>query len=126
MVRSARGTREQPGRNVRAKAGLNRSILDQGWHMFRTFLAYKLAENGGRLVEVPAHYTSQTCAKCGVVDAVSRQSQSRFVCTACGHVGNADENAAINILRRAGSPVQPVEGHRGKRPSEAGTSRRAA
>lgn len=126
MVRSAKGTREKPGRNVRAKAGLNRSILDQGWHMFRTFLAYKLGESGGRLIEVPAHYTSQTCAECGVVDAASRQSQSRFVCTACGHEANADGNAAINILRRAGSPVQPVEGHRGKRPVEAGTSRRAA
>ena len=126
MVRSAKGTREKAGRNVRAKAGLNRSILDQGWHMFGTFLAYKLGESGGRLIEVPAHYTSQTCAECGVIDAGSRQSQSRFVCTGCGHAANADENAAINILRRAGSPVQPVEGHRGKRPVEAGTSRRAA
>ena len=32
---SARGTRENPGRKVRSKSGLNRSILDQGWGEFR-------------------------------------------------------------------------------------------
>ncbi|CAH2603327.1 transposase [Rhodovastum atsumiense] len=126
MVRSAGGTVEQPGRNVRAKAGLNRSILDQGWHGFRVMLGYKLAERGGRLIEVPAAYTSQTCSVCGAVDAASRISQSQFRCTACGHEANADGNAAINILRRADSPVLPVEGHRAKRPREAGTRRRAA
>ncbi|ENT3830761.1 RNA-guided endonuclease InsQ/TnpB family protein, partial [Escherichia coli] len=31
MSKSAAGTVSQPGRNVRAKSGLNRSILDQGW-----------------------------------------------------------------------------------------------
>jgi hypothetical protein len=34
MTRSAKGTVEDPGRNVRQKAGLNRAILDKGWHMF--------------------------------------------------------------------------------------------
>lgn len=126
MVRSAAGTAEAPGKRVRQKAGLNRSILDQGWHGFRVMLGYKLAERGGKLIEVPAAYTSQTCSACGVVDAASRISQSRFVCTSCGHEVNADENAAINILGRADSPVLPVEGHRSKRPVEAGTSRRAA
>ena len=66
MVRSAAGTAQTPGRNVRAKAGLNRSILDQGWGMFRTMLAWKLRERGGRLVEVLAHNTSRTCAACAV------------------------------------------------------------
>ncbi|HEY9334673.1 MAG TPA: helix-turn-helix domain-containing protein, partial [Kribbella sp.] len=31
MTRTARGTAEKPGRNVRAKAGLNRAIRRQGW-----------------------------------------------------------------------------------------------
>ncbi|WP_143225575.1 RNA-guided endonuclease InsQ/TnpB family protein, partial [Acetobacter pomorum] len=87
--------------NVRQKAGLNRSILDQGWRMFRTLLEYKLEERGGELIEVPAAYTSQTCSGCGRVDPDSRASQARFVCTACGHTENADINAAKNILRRA-------------------------
>lgn len=126
MSASAKGTPDTPGRRVRQKAGLNRAILDQGWSLFRTMLGYKLADRGARLVEVPAAYTSQTCSACGLVDAASRQGQARFVCTGCGHRANADSNAALNILRRADSALKPVEGHRAKRPGEAGTSRRAA
>lgn len=126
MVRSAKGTADKPGRRVRQKAGLNRSILDQGWGMFRVFLGWKAAERGGKVIEVPAHYTSQTCAMCGCVDAASRVSQARFVCAHCGHEANADTNAAIVIKRRADSPLLPVEGKRAKRPREAGTIRRAA
>ena len=126
MVRSARGTKEKPGRKVRQKAGLNRAILDQGWGMFRVMLGHKGAERGHKVVEVAAAYSSQTCAECGVVDAASRASQSRFACTHCGHQANADTNAAIVIKRRADSPLLPVKGKRAKRPVEAGTIRRAA
>lgn len=108
MVRSAAGTVEKPGKNVRQKAGLNRAILDQGWGMFRSMLAYKLEERGARLIEVDPAYTSQTCSECGVIDAASRRSQAQFTCTACGHGTNADLNAAINILRR-GTACLPVE-----------------
>lgn len=123
MVRSAAGTVEKPGRNVRAKSGLNRSILDQGWGMFRSMLSHKLAANGGRLVEVPPHNTSRTCPECGVVDARSRKAQ-RFRCTACGHTMHADTNAAINILSRWDTPGLPVEASR-ERAGEAGTRRAA-
>ncbi|MBB2199483.1 IS200/IS605 family element transposase accessory protein TnpB [Gluconacetobacter sp. 1c LMG 22058] len=126
MSASAKGTVEEPGRNIRQKAGLNRSILDQGWRMFRTLLGYKLAERGGSLIEVPAAYTSQTCSVCSAVDPASRPSQARFACTTCGHSENADVNAAKNILRRADSSLKPVEGHRIRRPVEAGSTRRAA
>lgn len=126
MSASAKGTVAMPGRRVRQKAGLNRAILDQGWSMFRTMLAYKLADRGGELVEVPAAFTSQTCACCGHVDAANRQSRAMFVCMRCGHRDNADTNAAINILRRADGALKPVEGHRTRRPDEAGTIRRAA
>lgn len=124
MSRSAKGTSEQPGKNVRAKAGLNRSILDQGWGLFGNFLRWKLAERGGTLVEVDPAYTSQTCSCCGVVDAASRVSRDRFVCRACDHDEHADTNAARNILRR-GTASMLVEGS-GCAPDEAGTSRRAA
>jgi putative transposase len=126
MVRSAKGTAEKPGSKVRQKAGLNRSILDQGWGMFRVMLGWKVAERGGKVIEVAAHYTSQTCAECGVVDAASRANQSRFRCTHCGHQANADTNAAIVIKRRADSPLLPVKGKRARRPDEAGRIRRAA
>lgn len=108
MTASAKGTVEEPGVNVAAKAGLNRAILDAGWGRLATFTRYKLAERGGRFVEVSPHHTSQTCAECGVVDAGSRASQSEFRCTACGHADNADVNAARVILARGlAAPVTP-------------------
>lgn len=124
MVRSAVGTVDKPGCGVQAKSGLNKSILDQGWGMFRAMLGYKLAERGGRLIEVPAAYTSRTCSDCGVIAADSRKA-TKFCCVACGHEAHADTNAAINILRRADSSVLPVEASR-ERAREAGTSRIAA
>ena len=108
----------------RGKRGLNRSILEQGWGIFATMLAYKLEERGGTLIKVNPAYTSQTCSDCGVIDSGSRKSQASFVCTSCGFALNADHNAAINILRRSTSDL-PVEGC-GYAPIEAGTSRIAA
>lgn len=118
MSASAKGTAEEPGRNVRAKAGLNKSILDQGWSMFATMLAYKLAARGGRLESVEAAYTSQTCAECGVVDRESRRDQATFACAACSHEANADVNAARNILQGRTLPVEPpkrIQSRVGKR-----------
>ncbi|MHB2205450.1 RNA-guided endonuclease InsQ/TnpB family protein [Methylobacterium sp. CM6257] len=122
MTASARGTVAEPGRNVRQKAGLNRAILNAGWHLFATILTYKMEERGGQIVTVPARFTSQTCAACGVVDARSRESQARFTCISCGHTDHADTNAAINIERRWNTPLLDVEGvHR--QPVEASTGR---
>jgi putative transposase len=101
MTASARGTIEQPGRNVRAKANLNRRILSQGWRGFAVMLGYKMEERGGTLVTVDPAFTSQTCTSCGTVDAKSRESQAVFRCVACGHREHADVNAAQNILRRS-------------------------
>ena len=98
MSRSAKGTTENPGKNVKAKSGLNRSILDQGWSMFREFLDYKLTWKGGKLVAVPAPYTSQTCCVCGHVAKENRLTQSVFRCVLCMHEENADTNASNNIL----------------------------
>jgi len=53
MSASAAGTLELHGRNVRAKAGLNRSILDQGWSEFRRQLEYKQEWRGGWVIAVP-------------------------------------------------------------------------
>lgn len=122
MTASARGTVTEPGRNVRQKAGLNRVILNAGWHQFATILTYKMEERGGQVVSVPARFTSQTCAACGVVDARSRESQARFVCISCGHTDHADRNAAINIRRRANSALLDVEGLH-QQPYEASTGR---
>ncbi|HEC1428875.1 TPA: transposase [Pseudomonas aeruginosa] len=99
MSKSAAGTTEQPGRNVRAKSGLNKAILDQGWFEFRRQLDYKLAWRGGWLVTVPPQNTSRTCPCCGHVSADNRQTQARFACVECGFEDNADVVGAINVLR---------------------------
>lgn len=99
MSKSAAGTTEQPGRNVRAKSGLNKAILDQGWFEFRRQLDYKLQWAGGHLIAVPPRNTSRTCPACGRVSANNRTCQAKFACVECGFEENADLVGAINVLR---------------------------
>ncbi len=100
MSRSSKGNAQKAGKNVRAKSGLNKSILDQGWFEFRRQLEYKLTWNGGMLVAVPPHNTSRTCPACGRVTAENRQTQAHFECVNCGYENNADVVGAMNILAR--------------------------
>ncbi|MBS4730578.1 transposase [Mycobacterium sp. SM1] len=108
MTKSAKGTVESPGRNVRAKSGLNRAILDKGWHQFALALASAARYTGTTVVNVPAAYTSQRCSACRQVDPKSRESQAVFRCTHCLHTEHADVNAARNILA-AGLAVTACE-----------------
>lgn len=85
-------------KSVKAKSGLNRSILDQGWHTFKNLLQYKFDWLGGELIMVDPKYTSQKCSSCCHIAKENRISQSQFVCVVCGHAENADLNAAQNIL----------------------------
>ncbi|HEY7013562.1 MAG TPA: transposase [Streptosporangiaceae bacterium] len=94
MTRSARGTTDNPGRNVRQKAGLNRRILASGWGLLVRRLENKAP---GRVEKISPAYTSQRCSACGHLAADSRESQALFRCIACGYTGNADVNAASNI-----------------------------
>lgn len=109
MSRSAAGTIEAPGKQVRAKSGLNKTILDQGWFEFRRQLDYKLAWSGGHLVAVPPQYTSQQCPVCGHTHADNRRTQAAFRCVECGFEENADVVGAINVLRR-GEALLGTEG----------------
>jgi len=108
MTRSARGTVAEPGRGVRAKAGLNRLILASGWGVLAKRLEQKAP---GRVQKVNAIYTSQRCSVCGHVAGENRKSQAVFACTACQYRCNADVNAAKNIAAghavtaRGGSPL---------------------
>jgi transposase len=111
MTKSAKGTREDPGRQVRQKAGLNRGILRSGWGLLVRRLDQKAP---GRVEKVNPVFTSQRCSACGQVDAKSRESQARFVCTACGYACHADVNAAITIA--AGHAVTARGGIRGTGP----------
>lgn len=98
MSKSAKGTADQHGRNVRAKSGLNRSILDQGWYELRRQLEYKQGWRGGQVLAINPAYTSQKCACCSHTAKENRLSQSKFECQACGYTANADINGARNIL----------------------------
>ncbi len=102
MTRSARGTSEAPGVNVKQKSGLNRAILDQGWTQILTLLTYKADQAGARVIRVRPHGTSQTCHRCGSAAKGQRENQAVFRCAdpVCGWTGNADTNAAIVIKQR--------------------------
>jgi putative transposase len=107
MTKSAKGTIDEPGCNVKAKSGLNRAILAKG-HQFNLALESAARYSGTRVVKVPAAYTSQRCSVCGQVDPKSRESQAVFRCTGCSYRGHADVNAARNILA-AGLAVTACE-----------------
>lgn len=125
MSASAKGTKEAPGKGVKQKSGLNKSILDQGWGYFRQMLEYKQARLGGWIVYVNPAYTSQTCSQCGHVHPGNRKSQAEFVCLSCGFTANADLNAAINISR-AGHAQLACQANGAVMPSATGTLSLAA
>ncbi|KAA0914530.1 RNA-guided endonuclease InsQ/TnpB family protein [Psychrobacter sp. ANT_WB68] len=109
MSKSASGSVTEHGRNVKAKSGLNKSILDQGWGMMVDMLEYKQQWQGGLLIKVNPRYTSQTCFECKHIAKENRRTQAKFECVKCGYIANADVNAARNILS-AGHAVLSVEG----------------
>jgi putative transposase len=107
MTKSARGTVEEPGKNVAQKAGLNRSILDVAPGQFRDMVRGKAVEAGGGLLVVNPAYTSQTCSTCAHVDRNSRIERGRFVCTRCGFNIHADVNAGRNLRLRGLAALKP-------------------
>jgi len=118
MVRSAQSTIENPGKNVRQKAGLNRSIHNQGWSQFRRRLEDKASAAivPTSVVPVPPAYTSQRCSECGHTEKKNRKNQASFSCVSCSFTANADVNAARNILAaglavagRGGTPHRDKE-----------------
>ena len=101
LTRAAKGTAEKPGRNVRAKAGLNRAILNSGWRKLASALEYKAAETA----LVPAAYTSRDCSVCGWRKANLKLSARRWRCGGCGATHHRDINAGINIAGKAAEAV---------------------
>jgi len=107
MSRSASGTLEEPGENVKQKAGLNKAILDQGWSEYRRQLEYKMCWAGGKVIAVHAMNNSLTCPCCTRISKLNRKTQSRFACIECGLAENADYVAAVNIWKRG---LKMIEG----------------
>ncbi len=106
MTRSPKPKKDEVSRKylrnkARAKAGLNKTILDKGWHQFESYLSYKAKRAGKALFKVSPNHTSQECAACGHTHPENRKNQKVFFCLLCGNSGNADENAAKVIKKRA-------------------------
>ncbi len=100
MSTSAKGTIEKPGKKVKIKAGLNKTILDKGWGMFLRMLEYKQEWSGGIFLQVDPKNTSRTCPVCGYISADNRKTQTNFKCMECDYKANADYVAAVNIRER--------------------------
>ena len=98
LTKSSRGTLDNPGKMVSQKSGLNKSILRQGWGIFRSLCENKTRKYGGVLVCVNPKNTSRKCSFCGHTEKENRLSQAEFSCKSCGYTENADRNAAKNIL----------------------------
>ena len=109
MTRSASGTVDEPGSNVRQKAGLNRSILSSAWGQVRTYLSYKALEAHKLAIIVPSAFGSQECSQCGCTKPENRPSRDRFSCTSCQFEGHADVNAALVARRRAWTVIRSGE-----------------
>jgi putative transposase len=99
MTATASGTAERRGRNVAAKAGLNRSILDAGWGQFTSILVAKAESAGRRVVFVHPASTSINCHACGA--RCTRPRRDTVICPVHGAL-DADLNGARNIATRAG------------------------
>lgn len=100
LTASAKGTVENPGKNVKQKSGLNRAILRIGWYGIREEIEWAQRKTGGRLIVVDPKNTSRTCPGCGHVSAENRRSQALFKCVKCDYTKNADVVGALNVLRK--------------------------
>ena len=105
MTRKPKAKQNEQGRYVsnkaKQKAGLNKSILNVGWHIIETYTKYKAYQAGKAVFKIPAPYTSQECAQCDHTHPDNRKSQELFVCGNCGNTDNADNNASLVIKKRA-------------------------
>ena len=97
MTKSASGTIEEPGKNVAARSGLNRSLLRSAHGKQAQWVRVKAEEAGRRIWGVNPAYTSQRCSSCSRIDTGGRIVRDVFYCGSCGHYEHADVNAARNI-----------------------------
>src|SRR5471030_1382325 len=104
MTKKAKPKQDESGHylpnHAKAKSGLNKAILNVGWHRIEAFTKYKAKAEGKACFRIPAPYTSQECSICGYTHPDNRKTQSAFICASCGHTDNADRNAAYVIKKR--------------------------
>lgn len=83
-----------------AKSQLNKAISDASWHGLDQKIKHQSKKKGKLCIPVEPRFTSQECPKCHHIDASNRDGE-KFICTNCGHVDDADNNAGTNIAQKA-------------------------
>ena len=99
MTKSAEGTVKDPGRNLKQKSGLNRSLARVAPYGRRMAIQWAVFKADGRLILVDPKYTSQTRPRCGYTSSTNRPAQAHFGCQLCGYTENADVVGALNVLK---------------------------
>jgi len=104
MVRRPKVKRDANGKflnnGARAKAGLNKSLLNSMWGRIVTFSRYKGLKKEKLTIKIPAHGTSQECSRCGHIHPDNRETQAIFTCQKCRFTLKADYNASLIIKKR--------------------------
>ena len=101
MTKSSKGDINNPGKNVKAKSKLNKTMLNAGLGMSSQFLEYKTKYSGKKLIKIDPKNTSLTCRQCGHVDKKNRKSRDIFKCIKCSYTVEADLNSARNIKSKS-------------------------
>ena len=101
MTKSAEGTVKDPGRNLKQKSGLNRSLARVAPYGMRMAIQWALFKADGRLILVDPKYTSQTRPRCGYTSSTNRPAQAHFGCQLCGCTENADVAGALIVLKKS-------------------------
>ena len=74
--------------------------------MFRSFLQYKLEEQGKLFVKIDKWFpSSKTCRFCGSINSDLSLEDRTWICPSCGEIIDRDTNAAINILNQGLSTI---------------------
>jgi len=105
MTRKPKAKQDEQGRYVsnkaKQKAGLNKSILNVGWHIIETYTQYKAYQADKVVFKIPAPYTSQECAKCGHThpDNCKSQVQLSQIVDVEGSVRRVEPKAQLAVPR---------------------------
>ena len=104
MTRAPKPKQDDAGKylpnGARAKAGLNKRVLESAWGKVKLFTSYKARRANKLVIGVPPHHTSQECSRCSHTHPDNRLEQAVFECKNCGFTANADVNAASVIKWR--------------------------
>ena len=75
-----------------------KSINDEGFGMFRTFVQYKAERKGKHFIKIDKWFAStKTCCNCGHKNNDITLETREWLCPECNILHNRDHNAAVNI-----------------------------